>query len=718
MAPDAPPDGPPPPAVACPPMMGPRIASDVAPSAVAIADVNADGKVDLLVAAGTTLDVHRGNGDGTLQAPTRTAVPPGRVVIATGDLDGDGDLDVALGTQLVINDGTGTFTLGTALPGSATSVALTDLDGNGKLDIVTASIGQTTGLGIYLGTGGGQFAAPVALDAPNAYDSVVAFDVDGDQRVDLVAAGGTPRTSGELAVFAGNGDGTFDAPVVTTIASDTAIRVVVGDLNGDGVTDLVTAGWKDVAQSFSVESWAGAGTTTFTLANRTGGGPDRRSDVPPSFQSGYPVAPEIADVDGDGKLDVVISFAMSNLLVLMRGMTLSGFGSFAVDKTGFVESGSVSALAIGDLDRDGRLDAAVAAANAGFVQIVPGSPISTFRAPRALPGGLGNLGIPFELAVGEVDGDGLLDFASGPMGYDGDPFVPIIFMVHSADTAFGPDDFYAVPPDPNERIGQPENDELALRDLDGDGDLDLVLAADRVFYGWLTVFPNDGTGKFGPRADYPTDLTRDLAIGDLDGDSKPELVLASVPENTSSFMTTVYKNDGTGAFTAQAAFATQIRIALADVNHDSKLDLIEYGRLNAVTVRLGNGDTTFGAPIDTAMTGVVQHLAVADIDGDSTLDLGADTLALIGHGDGTFSVGETLPAAPGGLLALADLDRTPPIDIVGKTGAIYRAGSASSTELWPIAAKEFRDVTGDGHPDAAGILRTVNTAFVLSSQCP
>jgi hypothetical protein len=289
-----------------------------------------------------------------------------------------------------------------------------------------------------------------------------------------------------------------------------------------------------------------------------------------------------------------------------------------------------------------------------------------------------------------------------------------VFVVRSSVSelprfAFLPDDFF----------GHPEHDQVRLRDLDGDGDLDLVIAADRADHGWLSVFPNNGSGLFGPQVDQQVGMARDLAIGDLDGDDRPELVLvAADPSSTAILSTTVYANSGTGVFTAHPSFTSQRAVLLVDVNHDGKLDLITSGSAARITVQLGNGDGSFGTAIETTMPAVVQHLVVADLDGDGTPDLGADTIALHGNGDGTFTANGTLPAPPGGLLALADLDGIAPIDVAGATGAIYRAGSASLTVEWTINATELRDVTGDGHPDAIGLLRQANTAFVLSSQCP
>jgi hypothetical protein len=714
-------DGPPPP-VACPPMMAPRIATASVPNGIAIGDVDGNGTRDLIVTAPPALEVRRGNGDGTFQPPVSVLIPAGAVAPAIADIDGDGDQDIVVAlpgastsaVQIVLGDGAGGFLLAASLPGSyTTSVAIGDLDRDGKLDIVTASMGVSSGLAIHMGTGGGAFAPPVALDAASSYDSVVIADVDGDQLLDLVAPGGMPGTYGELAVFAGNGDGSFEAPFRAPTASDYGTRAAVGDLDGDGVADIVTAGWVATDEALRVESWLGSG-TTFTRRSSLARWPDVKSDYPPPNEfRGFRGVPALGDVDGDGLLDVVVTFQNRDVIGFIRGTgtgELATFTEFAMNEQGDNETEGPVDIALADVSGDGRLDAIVPG-SARRIEVVLGSAVSTFRAPRGLPSNLAGEGFPWKLALGDLDGDGQQDFVMGTIRYDNDPFMGSVFVVRASVPGF-----YPLPADPD--VGNPENDQLRLRDLDGDRDLDLVVASDRATQGWLSVYRNAGDGTFGPRVDHASGLARELAIGDLDGDSRPELVLAAIDASTWSTGTTIYTNDGAGAFTVQPPFATQVRVALADLDHDTRLDLVEWGSRNAVTVRLGTGTGTFGSPIDTAMTGVVQHVAVADIDGDGTLDLGADTLALIGHGDGTFAIGDALPAAPGGLLALADLDRTPPLDVVGTLGAIYRAGTATQEDTWTITASELRDVTGDGHPDAIGIMRRANTAFVLSSQCP
>jgi hypothetical protein len=125
------------------------------------------------------------------------------------------------------------------------------------------------------------------------------------------------------------------------------------------------------------------------------------------------------------------------------------------------------------------------------------------------------------------------------------------------------------------------------------------------------------------------------------------------------------------------------------------------------------------------------RLVVADLNGDGVPDLAAETAApnaqtllLTGNGNGTFTMSDTLPAAPGGFLVVADLDHVPPLDLVGQLGVIYRAGTDLRTDEWPMLALDVRDITGDGHPDVLGVGFSVqarprsNAVFAITSQVP
>jgi hypothetical protein len=190
-------------------------------------------------------------------------------------------------------------------------------------------------------------------------------------------------------------------------------------------------------------------------------------------------------------------------------------------------------------------------------------------------------------------------------------------------------------------------------------------------------------------------------------------------------------NDGSGAFSVGTSIAEVGLLLLYDLDGDGRLDLVAYGSTPSIRVRLGKGDGTFGARIDTDLGGALSRLVVADVNGDAVPDLVAETAAptnpqtllLTGNGNGTFTSVGTLPAAPGGLLTVADLDGVAPLDLVGRLGVIYRAGTVLRPDDWPMLALDLRDITGDGHPDVLGVGFSVqagprsNAVFAIASQC-
>jgi len=207
-------------------------------NALAAADFNGDGKLDLLVTgnlnAGPGGAVYLGNGDGTFGSPQsfNLVSPLGNPAI--GDFNGDGKLDLAVpdgaSVHVLLGNGDGTFQAGvtyqTAYGGF--SAAAADVNGDGKLDIVT------DGVSVLLGNGDGTFTSDggVNLDTGDYFASGVNIaDFNGDGKLDVAV--GDP-----IYLLLGNGDGTFQN--ATLVASDdNLISLGMGDFNGDGKIDLI-----------------------------------------------------------------------------------------------------------------------------------------------------------------------------------------------------------------------------------------------------------------------------------------------------------------------------------------------------------------------------------------------------------------------------------------------------------------------------------------------
>jgi hypothetical protein len=290
---------------------------------VAVADVNGDGKPDLLLVnlGSSTVGVLLGNGDGTFQ-PVVTygsggTYPPS---ITVADVNGDGKPDLVVANScdlscspvnggvigVLLGNGDGTFQ--TAVPyssgqGSLNSVAVADLNGDGSPDLVVAD----NGIGVLLGKGDGTFLQIVNYSSGGTFPTSVAVaDVNGDRKPDLLVANCDASGSsscidlsvdGSVGVLLGNGDGTFQTVVAYDSGGSGGASVAVADVNGDGKADLVVADNCDTGclsgGAVGVLLGKGLGTfkpvVSFELSNA----------------SGNSVA--VADVNGDGKPDLLVA---------------------------------------------------------------------------------------------------------------------------------------------------------------------------------------------------------------------------------------------------------------------------------------------------------------------------------------------------------------------------------------------------------------------------
>ena len=615
-------------------------------------------------------------------APPPLAVPlfPGRVhdvgrppiQIVVADVDNDGIPDLlttnagldAGSISVLRGDGRGGFRPELRREGVApTSIAVGHIDGDAYVDIAVAN--QFRGyVSILHGRGDGTFA-----DGDSAFSEVpigVALaDFDGDTVNDLVVT----DLFGVVVLYRGDGAGHFE-PVLTLPGGSTLLPPLLGDLDEDGIIDLVVAG----PDSESVEVYLGPLIEPPVVLLSRAGVASRILSAPPSasVQSSVtiPVGPEpragfIDDVNGDGHLDIAIA--------ALETVTLStGRGDGQFDTPDLLYVGyKPSSITTGDLNRDGRRDLVTANDSpwpAGYgerseVAILFGSEAGSFGSTLQIRPKMWATAV---LAC-DVDGDAHDELL---VGFDtGD----IELIESDADSQIGSSpasvEIYPFPA-------------FSIDDFNADQIPDLAfvgkIQVGFTTFGWLVAALGDGDGVFRSLGNSPLlyGNPRLLTTGDFNGDGHLDVV-THFTENTTPVLH-AYLGDGTGMFAIQSTpLAGSAGITQGgDFNRDGRTDLV-LGRSGGIDFLAGNGDGTFGSPQRGASVDSLRNLASGDLNGDGWLDLVASGAGpgLAGYfrsimptGDGTFTPSPRIPTTDPALgIHLIDLNADGDLDLVGTT---------------------------------------------------
>ena len=638
--------------------------------------------------------------------------PHAGAISVSGDVDGDGRADL-----LTVHPQGRVAWRATAddrfepLPGALPphpdtwkAMVLADVDGDGDLDCLTATRDAipTTGEGLvllFVNNGSGTFTAAqnaflYAFIAFDLYTSLAAGDVDGDGDVDVLAGVTLPATlypwSGRNRLFVNNGSGIFtEVPAQLPPHQDATTVVVLADFDGDGDRDAF-CGNDPGATATPDRLYTNNGTGTFAHAPAALPADTRRA-----------LAAYARDFDLDGDVDLLVHDVEGFRLLVNNG---AASFTHVVAATPSV-SGSESFAA--DFDLDGRVDYAVhSGSNLHFLANTGGAFVQFVHQPaRTLAVGDGYL------AAVDFESDGDVDFIASGTSADARVFRNDGTGTYSK---VGAD----LPP------GLIRCKALGRGDIDGDGDLDIVGASG---WGWAPerrVFRNDGNGFFTSVAagDFTLELWQvmDLALGDVDGDGDLDIVTAGA---TSA----LYRNTG-GSF-LRVAFPQLAAggVALGDLDGDSDLDAFLITQTQAhIALNQGGVFTLLGAlPVFQAL-----DVALVDVDGDNDLDaviVDYPNRLMLNNGAGTFteSVGAfgTTTAGFYNSLTLFDCDGDLDVDVVfnppswssgqsllwrnNGSGAFlpdYVAMPANTVGVWQGASL---DVDADGDQDFIGIA-TIN----------
>jgi hypothetical protein len=343
-----------------------------------------------------------------------------------------------------------------------------------------------------------------------------------------------------------------------------------------------------------------------------------------------------ADLDGSGKLDLVVANRFSNTITVLKGFP----GSPA--RSSYPVGAEPTAVALADVTGDQRLDAVVACVAAHSVTVLRGAG-SGFELPGATYAAGSQ---PSSIAVVDFDADGRADIAVTNYEYSG-----TVSILLASGSSFEPPVAYATARYPRS---------LAVEDFDRDGDADLVAtsygppAVGDPFLGtYVTLLAGNGDGTFAPGVDYSVGLQPiGIAVGDVDGDSDIDIVTVSEFDPSVS----VLRNFGNGTFApaqnlALDPYGRPAAVALAHIDAGPHVDVVVadwvYSR---VTFLAGRGDGTFGPALNSPTGFDPKSIVSVDFSGDGRRDLAvacaaSNAVALMtGNGNGSF--GRALATGP------------------------------------------------------------------------
>jgi hypothetical protein len=605
---------------------------------ITVADVNADGKLDLLFGGlnpQPQIATLLGNGDGTFGAPIVTtpnltlslyAYCSSRFGVA--DLNGDGAVDLIVSdtqnTQMYIllGNNTGSFTLGSAfhINSYAGDVWTGDFNGDGHQDfLVQGTI--SSDVTVFLGNGDGTFQPGVVYGGGPAgtnITSLVLADMDGDGHPDMLVS----TAANTVQILHGNPDGTF----ATTSSGGATLNsygtvLAVADFNSDGILDIA------VSDGSGLNILLGTGNLSY-------------ANPVPYGLGGYQHTSAVVDFNRDGHLDVALTAPGG--IALLFGTASGTLQSFAVYDMGQ----SVASLTVADLNGDRIPDIAVAEGGTGpGILIGNGDGTFTLEAGTSISQGTGTIVLP-----GDFNGDGKED-----LYFTANNFGGLVLFGNGNGTFQPPVDLTQF-----QQVGFVA---AAAGDLNNDGRTDLV----SLNYQAFDVLLGQANETFTLLTDtlYNVQSSINPVIGDFNKDGKADLVVSELTEIQ------VFLGNGDGTFTPGRIISTQIpgidslcgptSMATADLDGDGNLDIVApISCTNVAEILYGNGDGTFQNPVLLPLEQGYNTIQIADLNGDHLPDLifsNQGIIAIIHNaGNRTYSGESHYLAGTVGTIAVQDLN--------------------------------------------------------------
>jgi hypothetical protein len=368
------------------------------------------------------------------------------------------------------------------------AVALADVTGDGKLDLLGAALDNPESVTIWPGNGIGGFGSPTSWSVPTSLDDFEVVDVNGDGALDIAIATG----NGAISLLLNNGSGGFIASSIDTgPGPSSGKRVIAGDLDGDGDSDLVVTRFVPG--------------DNFTVFINNGDGTFQPGAHDSSAAPGL-IGAALGDLNNDGQLDLVFSGDADSGVVSV--LLNNGNATFSQNDTYLLPYRRGREITIADLDLDGNLDI-IAATQISDVALLFGNGAGVFAPPLFLaasgPGGLTQI----DILVVDLNRDGIPDILSTD-----DQNGEISWFRGLGGNSFAADSRIVSSPTDMDPI------RLAVGDLTGNGAMDLAVAHGGTFsFGnSITIFHNFSAAPPAGK----------IAFSDFQGETTPADTIAFV----------------------------------------------------------------------------------------------------------------------------------------------------------------------------------------------